>query len=148
MVKVFLTGRPEGVPPALLHNIKHNHMLHETVVLLTVTTEDIPRVDPSDRLGVEELGQGFYRVRGHYGFIEEPDIPRLLAGAAESGLVVAPERTSYFLGRERVLATSRPGMALWREHLFAVLSRNAVGATSYFQLPPNRVVELGAQIEL
>jgi KUP system potassium uptake protein len=147
-VGVFLTGRPDGVPPALLHNIKHNRMLHEKVVFLRVVTEDVPRVDRSNRVQVEALGRGFYRVQGRYGFIEEPDVPRLLADAAEQGLVLEPEQASYFLGRERLLATSRPGMALWREHLFAVLSRNAVGATGYFQLPPNRVVELGAQIEL
>jgi KUP system potassium uptake protein len=147
-IGVFLTGRAEGVPPALLHNIKHNKVLHQKVVLLTVLTEEVPRVEAGNRLEVEDLGQGFFRVGGRYGFMEEPDVPRLLKAAAVHGLEVDPAHTSYFLGRERLLATSRPGMALWREHLFAILSRNAMGATAYFHLPTNRVVELGAQIEL
>jgi KUP system potassium uptake protein len=147
-VGVFLTGHPEGVPPALLHNIKHNKVLHQKVVLLTVLTEEVPRVETTDRLEVEELGQGFFRMRIRYGFMEEPNVPTVLENAAAQGLEVDPAQTSYFIGRERLLATSRPGMALWREHLFAVLALNAVGATAYFGLPPNRVVELGAQIEL
>jgi KUP system potassium uptake protein len=147
-VGVFLTGRTEGIPPALLHNIKHNKVLHERVALLTVTIEDVPRLDAASRLEVEDLGKGFFKVLGRYGFMEEPDVPRLLQAAGALGLEADPANTSYFLGRERLLATGRPGMALWRERLFAFLSRNAADATGYFKLPPNRVVELGAQIEL
>jgi KUP system potassium uptake protein len=145
---VFLTGNPDGVPPSLLHNIKHNKMLHERVALLTVQVEDVPRVATADRLELEDLGKGFYRLLAHYGFMEEPEVPRLLQLPAARALEAEPMKTSYFLGREHLLATPRPGMAIWRERLFAVMSRNAVEATAYFHLPPNRVVELGAQIEL
>jgi KUP system potassium uptake protein len=145
---IFMFGNPTGVPPALLHNLKHNQVLHETVVLLRVDTEEVPIVDPAERITVDALGHGFYRMVMHYGFMEDPDVPRALAEVKHPGLKLPPMRTTYFLGRETLIASKRPGMAMWRERLFAVMSRNARTATSFFGLPPNRVVELGAQIEL
>jgi KUP system potassium uptake protein len=145
---VFMYGNADGTPPALLHNLVHNKVLHERVVLLTVETQEIPVVADDDRMQVEEAGHGFYRVSIRYGFTEEPDIPAVLARVKVPGLDLRPMKTSYFLGRETLIPSSKPGMAIWREHLFAVMSRNARTATSFFGLPPNRVVELGAQIEL
>jgi KUP system potassium uptake protein len=145
---VYMYGNPEGTPPALLHNLIHNKVLHERVVLLTVETDEIPTVEDSERVEVSELGHGVFRVVLRYGFTDSPDIPSGLALAKEKGLVFKPMETSYFLGRETLIASKNPGMAMWREHIFAVMSRNARSATSFFGLPPNRVVELGAQIEL
>jgi KUP system potassium uptake protein len=145
---VFMFGNPTGVPPALLHNLKHNQVLHETVVLLRVDTEEAPVVDPAERTTVEALGHGIFRMVMRYGFMEDPDVPRALAEVEHPGLGLPPMRTTYFLGRETLIASKKPGMAIWRERLFAVMSRNARTATSFFALPPNRVVELGAQIEL
>ena len=145
---VYMYGNPEGTPPALLHNLIHNKVLHERVVLLTVETEEIPTVEDSDRVEVSELGHGLFRVVLRYGFTDDPDIPSGLALTKKKGLVFKPMETSYFLGRETLIASKTPGMAMWREHIFAVMSRNARSATSFFGLPPNRVVELGAQIEL
>jgi KUP system potassium uptake protein len=145
---VYMYGNPEGTPPALLHNLMHNKVLHERVVLLTVETEEIPLVDDANRVEVSELGHGLFRVVLRYGFTEDPDIPSGLELARSQGLTFKPMETSYFLGRETLIASKNPGMALWREHLFSVMSRNARSATSFFGLPPNRVVELGAQIEL
>ncbi|HEV8631121.1 MAG TPA: potassium transporter Kup [Thermoanaerobaculia bacterium] len=147
-VSVFMYSNPHGVPPALLHNLKHNRVLHETVIILTVETREIPRVDPKERLEVEPLDHGFYRVVLHYGFMEEPDVPVELKRLRLPGLELDPQHLSYFLSRETLLATSQPGMWIWRERLFAWMARNARPATSYFNLPPNRVVELGMQVEL
>ena len=144
---VFMYGS-HGTPPALLHNLLHNKVLHERVVLLKVETEEIPTVEDADRTEVEEMGHGFYRVTLRYGFTEDPDIPAALASVSHPELTFKPMETSYFLGRETLIPSRNPGMALWREHLFSVMSRNARPATSFFGLPPNRVVELGAQIEL
>jgi KUP system potassium uptake protein len=145
---IFMTRTAEGVPPTLLHNLKHNKVLHRTVVFLTVVTEDEPHVPESQRLSTADLGQGFFRVKIRYGFMEDADVPEVLSRLDVAGLKFPPGDTTYFLGKETVLATPRPGMALWRERLFSVMSRNARSATSFFRLPPNRVVELGAQIEI
>jgi KUP system potassium uptake protein len=145
---VYMYGNRDGTPPALLHNLMHNKVLHERVVLLSVETEEIPSVALEDRVEVEELGSGLFRVVLRYGFAEDPDIPSGLDLARKSGLVFKPMETSYFLGRETLIASKNPGMAIWREQLFSVMARNARSATSFFGLPPNRVVELGAQIEL
>ncbi len=145
---LFLTSSPDGVPVVLLHNIKHNKVLHEKVVLFTISNEDVPTVSRAERVELQDLGQGFYRLIAHYGFMESPNVPRILHLAKAKGLDVDPNQASYFLGREHLIATEKPGMALWREKLFVLMSRNAQGATAYFHLPPNRVVELGAQIEL
>ncbi|MET0400483.1 MAG: potassium transporter Kup [Longimicrobiaceae bacterium] len=145
---VFMYGNSDGTPPALLHNLIHNKVLHERVVLLTVETAEIPLVAPEDRTEVIALGTGFFRVILRYGFTEDPDIPAVLYSLGDAGLVLKPMETSYFLGRETLIPSKNPGMAIWREHIFWIMSRNARSATSYFGLPPNRVVELGAQIEL
>ncbi len=145
---VFLSGDYDRTPTALLHNIKHNHCLHEHVVQVTVETEEIPTVDDSDRATVESLGQGVWRVRLRYGFTETPDVPAALAAVATPELPFPPMRTSYFVGRERVLSTARRGMGRQREKLFASISNNARSATAFFGLPPNRVVEMGAQVEI
>lgn len=146
---VFMIGSPEGTPPTLLHNLKHNKVLHDQVVLLTVVTEEVPHVGRAERLEVEALGDGFYRVIAHYGFMEDPNVPRLLELTKAKGLEMKLMDTTFFLGRERLIATKRrKGMAVWRERLFAFMSRNAQPATAFFRIPPNRVVELGAQVEL
>ena len=145
---VFMTSNLVGTPPTLMHNLEHNRVLHERVILLTVVTSDVPHAHDDERLAVEPLGQGFFRVTLRYGFMEEPDVPAALATAAAQGLALDPAHTTFFLGVETLLATEREGMARWRERLFALMSRNAVRATSFFRIPPERVVELGMQIEL
>jgi KUP system potassium uptake protein len=145
---VFMYGNPSGTPPALLHSLKHYQVVHEQVVLLAIQTEEIPHIAPEERAAVDVLGHGFFRVVLRYGFMEAPDVPLALADIQEDGLDLSPGRTTFFLGRETLIASKRKGMAIWREKLFAFMSRNARTATSFFGLPPNRVVELGAQIEL
>jgi KUP system potassium uptake protein len=145
---VFMYSDPAATPPALLHNLKHNKVLHERVVFLVVETAEVPHVPANERATSEDLGAGFHRVILHYGFMEEPNVPRALAELRDKGLELKPLETTYFLGRETLIPTNKPGMALWRERLFTVMHRNARPATSFFSLPPNRVVELGAQIEL
>jgi KUP system potassium uptake protein len=145
---VFLTTSQEGVPHALLHNLNHNKVLHDRILLLTVVTEEVPRVPDSDRVAVERLEAGFYRMKVRYGFMDDPDIPAALELAASRGLVFEPMETSYFLSRETIIPTVSPGMAMWRERLFATMARNSSSATAYFKLPANRVVELGTQIEI
>lgn len=145
---IFLTSNPSGVPPALLQNLKHNKVVHEQVVLLTVFTEEVPHVPAEERLEVEPLGQGFYRVRAWYGFVEEPDVPRLLKLVRQRGLRCSLSEATFFLGRETLIPTERPGMALWRDRLFAFLSRTAQRATAFFRIPPERVIEVGTQVEL
>jgi KUP system potassium uptake protein len=145
---VFMQATSHVVPVALLHNLKHNRILHETIVMLTVITERVPHVAPADRIEVTPLGQGFWRVVGHYGYMEQPNVPDLLSLAASHGLALMPAQTSYYLSRETIIPSERPGMALWRERLFGVMLRNATPASAFFGLKPNRVVELGAQIEI
>jgi KUP system potassium uptake protein len=145
---VFLTTSQEGVPHALLHNLNHNKVLHERIVLLTVTTEEVPRVPDADRVEIEKKDSGFYRVKVRYGFKDEPDIPLALELAESQGLKFEPMETSYFLSRETLIPTVAPGMAMWREKLFVTMARNSASATAYFKLPTNRVVELGTQVEI
>jgi KUP system potassium uptake protein len=145
---VFMTGTGTGTPPTLLHNLEHNQVLHEQVVLLTVITADIPFVAAQDRLRVEPLAERFFRVTVVYGFTEEPDVPAALHGLSAHGIDVDLATTTFFLGRETLLATHRPGMAAWRERLFVLMSSNAMGATAFFKIPSERVVELGMQLEL
>lgn len=145
---VFLSGNPGGTPLALLHNLKHNKVLHQRVIILNVITEVMPFMDEDRRLALTDLGQGFYRLVGRYGYMEEPDVRELLNGCATCGLCCDPMQATFFLSRETVVPSDIPGMALWREHLFAVMSRNALPATAFFHLPPNRVIELGIQVEL
>ncbi len=145
---VFLTAATEGVPHALLHNLNHNKVLHERIVLLTVQSMDIPHVSDDERLEVEEMAPGFYRVIAKYGFKDTPDVPAALALAKGQGLEFSMMETSFFLSRQTLVPTTGEGMALWREKLFAAMSRNASSATVFFNIPANRVVELGTRIEI
>ena len=145
---VFMSGTSHGVPHALLHNLKHNHVLHERIVLLTAVTEDVPKVPAKERLEIGDLGFGAFRMIAHYGFMETPNIPQLLRDASRHGFEFDLMKTTFFLGSETLIPTERPGMAIWREHLFALMSRNAQKATSFFNIPTNRVMEIGVQIEL
>lgn len=147
-VACFLSGNPEGTPLALLHNLKHNHVLHERNILVTMTTLEVPHIDPAARARIEPLAHGFVRVVGSYGFMDQPDVPALLRDCRDQELEVALDEVTYFLSSETIVPSRSPGMAHWRERLFAVLSRNAQRATAYFGLPANRVVELGMQIEM
>ena len=145
---VFLAGNPNGTPVALLHNLKHNKVLHERVVTLTIVTDEVPHVSNERRVEVKELSAGLFQVIGHYGFMEEPKVPHILNLCAEQGLQFKPNETTYFLSRETIIASHEPGMAIWRDRLFALMARNAQRATAFFGLPPNRVVELGMQVEI
>ncbi|TPW09472.1 MAG: KUP system potassium uptake protein, partial [bacterium] len=145
---IFMYRNATGVPSALLHNLKHNRVLHDRVVFLTVAAEEIPHVPPEERIRAEDLGHGFWRVLVRYGFMQDPDVPAALQLLPPSTLTIKPMETTYFLGRDTIVATDRPGMALWQERLFARMIRNERTATSFFKLPPNRVVELGEQIEI
>lgn len=143
---VFMTLSPEGAPPALLHHVKHNHILHDHVVLLTIQSADVPAVADDQRVRLEDLGQGFYRLTALYGYMETPNVPRIMNLAAKCGLPVEPTKTSFYLGRETLLTTGTSRMMRWRKAIFAFMSRNAANPTTFFGIPPNRVVELGAQI--
>ncbi len=145
---VFLTGSRDGVPYALLHNLKHNKVLHERVVLLTVRTLDVPFVAEAERARIEDLGKGFWRVTLNYGFKQTPDVPRALASCSEAGGKFDLMQTSFFLGRERLVPKVSPLMTRWRERLYIAMQRSQTSATDFFQIPPNRVVELGTQIEI
>ena len=144
---VFMTSAPEGAPVVLLHHLKHNKVLHERVVLLSILTVEVPEVPDDERMTLEALPEGFYRATARYGFMETPDVPEILEWCAEEGVPAKPIETTYYLGRERLLPIGTSRMAGWRKKLFVVMSRNARSATEFFGIPPNRVVELGAQIE-
>lgn len=145
---VFMTGSTDAIPPALLHNLKHNKVLHTQVALLTITSEDTPRVPREEKVQFTDLGHGFFRVVAHYGFMEEPSVPYVLALAREGGLNFELAETSFFLGREKLLSHRRPAFPRWRLKLFAFMSRNAVSATEFFNIPPGQVVELGTQVAI
>ncbi len=145
---VFMTSDPAGVPVVLLHHLKHNKVLHETVVIMSIEGEEIPQVPREERLTLKTLGDGFHRVVGRYGFMETPDVPALLASLQRDGLRASPAETSFYLGRETLLPDGNSRMARWRKLLFIVMARNAQSATAFFNLPPNRVLELGARIQL
>ena len=145
---VFMTAQPIGTPPALAHNLRHNKVLHEHVVVLTVSTAQQPHVPDDERISIEPLGQDLFNVRVQYGFMEDPDVPAALRQVAERGVPLDADDLTYFLGRETIIVARRRGMAVWREKLFVVMARNAVRATAFFRLPPERVVELGVQVEM
>ncbi len=145
---VFMTPNPAGVPHAMLHNLKHNKVLHEQVVLAKVKIEDIPHVPEHERITVEHLDHGFHRVEISYGFKDEPDLPRELDACKQFGLELDMMDTSFFIGKETLIPKLHSEMAYWREKLFITMFRNADSVTNYFKLPPNRVVELGAQVTL
>ncbi len=157
-VAVFMTSDPSGAPPVLLHHLKHNKVLHEKVLLMSVATAEIPQVAEEERVEFKELGEGFYLVQAYYGFMETPDVPAVLKSLEPKGLIIKPMETTFYLGRETLIATPatrKPAptptgherMYQWRKKLFILMTRNAQSATTFFNLPPNRVVELGAQIQ-
>jgi KUP system potassium uptake protein len=145
---VFMTSTADGVPHALLHNLKHNKVIHERVILLTVKIADMPYVEDDMRCRLEDLGEGFHRLVVKYGFMQEADVPNALARLTGCGPAFKMMDTSFFLARQTLLPSSRPGMAIWREKLFAWMLRNAESAMEFFRLPTNRVVELGSQVEI
>ena len=145
---VFLSGRSDTVPGALLHNLKHNKVLHERVILANVIVADVPTVPPDKRLDVEKLGKGFFGVRIHYGFFETPDITQALAGARAYGIALDPESTTYFVGRETLVPAEHPLMGRWRTWLYMSLAASALSPARYYRLPPGRVVELGTQVTI
>ncbi|MEO8433407.1 MAG: potassium transporter Kup [Pyrinomonadaceae bacterium] len=147
-IAIFMNGNATRTPPALVNNLEHNKILHQHVLFLTVKTRLVPYVALHERVEIEPVGNGFYRLRVFYGFMEDPDIPKALEIAEVPGLVFDRKEITYFLGRETIIASKRPGMALWRERIFALISQNATSATAYFCLPPDRVVEMGSQIEI
>ncbi len=144
---VFLTSDISGAPIVLLHHLKHNKVLHEQVILLSIVTVDVPEVPASERARVEQLGEGFWRIIAGYGFMQSPNVREVMECCEPQGIKVRPNDTSYYLGREQLIPSGTSPMARWRKKLFVVMSRNARAATEFFGLPPNRVVELGAQIE-
>jgi KUP system potassium uptake protein len=147
---IFLTAAADSVPHALLHNLKHNKVLHERTVFLTIVAHDVPFVPPEDRVQFEQVIEGFIKVEAWYGFKEQPDIDEILeACRARYGFAFDVMDTSFFLSRDTVVPRSdHPGMAMWRDHVFAWMSRNATRATDFFNIPANRVVELGTHIEI
>jgi KUP system potassium uptake protein len=145
---VFMTAQPRGTPPALAHNLRYNKILHEHVVVLTVATAQRPHVNEDEQLEVTQLGEGVFNIRVQYGFMQDPNVPETVALARRKGVDLNLDDLVYFLGRETIIVTHRRGMAIWREKLFVLMARNAVRATAYFRLPPERVVELGVQVEM
>ncbi|MEP7250248.1 MAG: potassium transporter Kup [Spartobacteria bacterium] len=146
---IYMSGNRHGTPLALLHNLKHNKVVHDRVILLTVRTEEVPYLtNLKDRVSLEKLEEGFWRAQIHFGFMEKPDVPTALALVKESDLRLNPMRTTYFIGRETILATRKQGLSSWRGSVFAWMTRNSGDVTSYFCLPPNGVVELGARVEV
>ncbi len=145
---VFMASTKSGVPSALLHNIKHNKVLHERVVILTIAIQGVPYVDEEKRFKVTDLGQGFYRLIIKFGFLEETDVPAALKRVSLCGAPFEMMKTSFFLSRQTLIASAKPGMWIWREKLFAWMLRNAASAMEFFRLPTNRVVELGSQVEI
>jgi len=145
---VFLTPTSDGAPSAMLHNIKHNHVLHERNILLTVIVEDKPYVTKGNRLLIDNMGKNFYRVRVFYGFMDTPDLPAALELCATQGLTFDMMSTSFFISRALLVSSPNPGMMKWREHLFLALSRNAMNAADFFKIPVNRVIEMGTKIEI
>ena len=154
---VFMTSKAGGAPPVLLHHVKHNKVLHERVILMSVKALAVPTVDEGQRVSFEPMGEGFFSVEARYGFMESPDVPAALRALVTYGLVVKPMETTFYLGRETLIVTA-PGrgvkpppverrMPRWRKLLFVIMARNAQSATAFFNLPPNRVVEMGAQIQ-
>lgn len=145
---IFMASSSKGVPSALLHNIKHNRILHERVIILTIQIADEPYVDEEQRIECKDMGQGFFRIRLHFGFLEETDVPATLASVDLCGPPFDMMQTSFFLSRQTLISSKVPGMAIWREKIFAWMLRNAANAMEFFKLPTNRVVELGSQVEI
>jgi KUP system potassium uptake protein len=146
---IFLTATPDAVPHALLHNLSHNKVLHERVVFLTVEVRDVPWVAFTDRVSVESLGHGCWRIRVRYGFMNRPDVTRALELCSALGLEFDMMETSFFLSRQKIVPTAGGvGMAFWRDRVFAAMARNAGNVTDYFNIPTNRVIELGSRVQI
>jgi KUP system potassium uptake protein len=145
---VFFSARPKGAPMSLLHNLKHNRVLHERNIVLTVVTDRVPHVARPTRTEIKDLSQGFFRIIARFGFMETPTIREIIAACETKGFVIEEQKTSFFLGTETIVCTGKPGMAQWREHLFAAMSRHAQRPAEFFRLPVNRVVELGQRVEI
>jgi KUP system potassium uptake protein len=145
---IFMSSDTWGVPIPLLHNLKHNKVLHETVGILTIRTKEVPHVPKKDRLELEKAGPGIYRIIAYYGFMETPKIKHILEACREKGINFTLSDTTFVLGRETILPTRLGGMALWREWLFAIMSRNAERPTAFFKIPPNQVIEVGIRVEI
>jgi KUP system potassium uptake protein len=146
---IFLTSDPEGAPLVLLHHLKHNKVLHEQVVLLSVLSANVPEIPETERVLAVQLSEGFWRVKARYGFMETPNVPHILGRCSEAGIKSDKLHTTYYLGRERLIPNphSKAHLASWRKKLFIFMSRNSRTATEFFGIPSNRVVELGAQLE-
>jgi KUP system potassium uptake protein len=145
---IFLVSDPDAVPHALLHNLKHNKVLHKRNVILTVDTLETPYADFDERVELKDLGNDFYLLKLRFGFADDPNVPAALHVCAKQGLDIKMMDTTFFLSRETIVATDRPGMVMWRDKLFAFLARNALPATAFFSIPGNRLIELGAQVEI
>ena len=145
---VFMTSNATGTPSVLLHHLKHNKMLHQRLILLSITTLDVPTVPEAERITINTLGANLFVVTAAYGFIESPSVPDILTELGNRGIELKMLETSFYLGRETILPTGPARLARWRKRLFILMSRNSRSAAAYFDLPPNRVVELGAQIQL
>ena len=148
-----MTSNLGVVPAVLLHHLKHNKLLHERVVLVSILTEEVPSVPEQERVVSDSLGEGFYRVVAHYGFMETPDVPRLLESLPQRpppnvAISINPMDTTFYLGRETLLPTGPGRIWRWRKRLFIIMARNSATASSFFGLPPNRVVELGTRVEI
>ena len=147
-IAVYMARDPRGTPPILAHNFRHNHVLHESLILLSVETDEVPNVPDSERYTIQELGDGIYRISMVFGFMDVPDIPKAIELVELNGEPINPLTVTYFLGRETILATPKTGMSLWREHLFAFLAKNSQRATLFFNIPSDQVIEIGIQVEL
>jgi KUP system potassium uptake protein len=145
---VFMTSNPGGIPNVLMHHVKHNQVLHKQTVLLSIHTESVPWIGSEASITVRDLGHGFWRVVARVGFMQTPNVPRIIARCARDGLNTDPATMTYYLGRQTLITTGKSGMARWRKTIFSFLGKNARPPTDFFGLPPNRVVELGVQIEL
>jgi KUP system potassium uptake protein len=145
---VFMTSNPSVIPTAFLHNLKHNHVVHERVVIMKVDVEDIPRVPDAQRIQVDKLGKGFFTVIVHYGFMERPDVPRALELCRQYGLSFDLMQTTFFLGRETLIPASRSELRRWQAAIFIAMQATALSATRFFRIPANRVVEMGTQVEI
>jgi KUP system potassium uptake protein len=145
---LFLTGDSRRVPFSLLHNMRHNRILHERIVLTSLVTVDLPFVPEAERVEVRDLGRGFWRLVARYGFVDEPDVASTLRAAQKAGLDLEPQQISFFVGRERIIPRAQSGMAAWRLWLFTVMSYTETSAADYFRLPAGRVIELGARVEV
>jgi KUP system potassium uptake protein len=145
---VFMTNDPNSVPRAMLHNMKHNTVLHERVVLMTVVTDDVPHVPPEQRVTIDRLGKGFFRITARFGYMDDPHVPQALDLCRKQGLATDPMETSFFIGRETLVPAAHTGLPRWQEQLFIALSATALNATAFFSIPPGQVVELGAQVEI